>query len=446
MKFLGFEINKQKQPAKASVIRRESFESYTAPKISEDKRNDWVSFGEKNDFPQYLNDLLYASPIHNAIVNSVATMMNGSEFSYVVKDGSEFVPTDAMQKVLLDNFTNSINRSEFYLKDLKYKVGFSLKHHGRFALECIWAADFSRLTEINFVDVSLVRSGKRNAKGTIEHYYVCKDWSNTRQNPPIRYDAYSRNTKNKNVQLYVYDRFGAGMDYYGLPDYVSAIPYCDLDGEIANFHKSAIKNGFAPSYIITEFGNFENEAERQAYVRNLKRNYKGSSEAGEVFIAFADSKENAPEIRAIETSNLDKQYLNLADTVIQEILSAHRVTSPMLLGIPTGARLGYSNELQNAYYIFEKTVIEPYREIVNRVFSELLSDWGVKGVSVVSKSLNPFAVEVKEEEPLISSIGAEGVQALQSIMADESLTIQQKGGLLVSVFGMTKEQVNEILL
>ena len=54
-----------------------SLSSYNRPKVKEDKKRDWVEYGDGNDFYTYLIDLFVQSTTNNAIINGVSQMIYG---------------------------------------------------------------------------------------------------------------------------------------------------------------------------------------------------------------------------------------------------------------------------------------------------------------------------------------------------------------------------------
>ena len=78
---------------------------------------------------------------------------------------------------------------------------------------------------------------------------------------------------------------------------------------------------------------------------------------------FSDDKTRTPEIQAISPSDLDKQYLALQELLTQNILSGHRVTSPMLMGIKNESGLGSNvDELNSAANFYLNTVVKPFQD------------------------------------------------------------------------------------
>jgi hypothetical protein len=62
----------------------------------------------------------------------------------------------------------------------------------------------------------------------------------------------------------------------------------------------------------------------------------------------------------------------MAPQIEQTILTSHRITSPMILGIKTAGQLGGRAEMLDAYDLFLETVIKPIQEEVLKGFEKVL--------------------------------------------------------------------------
>ena len=58
-------------------IRVLELSSYSAPEIKEDKRNEWVNYGEDNDYFNFLIDRYRNSTTNNSIINNVTRLVYG---------------------------------------------------------------------------------------------------------------------------------------------------------------------------------------------------------------------------------------------------------------------------------------------------------------------------------------------------------------------------------
>jgi hypothetical protein len=160
------------------------------------------------------------------------------------------------------------------------------------------------------------------------------------------------------------------MRYYPLPDYVGALKVIELDAQVDNFHLNNITNGVVPSVAITTFTN-ANEEEREAIEIMLRNQYGGTENAGALIYMDVDSPENAPVITPIQSNGTDEYYTTINDLVTQKILTAHRITSPMMLGIKTEGQLGGRDETIDAYLLFTNTVVRPFQQAILDCFDEI---------------------------------------------------------------------------
>ena len=111
--------------------------------------------------------------------------------------------------------------------------------------------------------------------------------------------------------------------------------------------------------------NFNNgvptEEERELIERRIIQKFSGSSNSGKFILAFNDNKEMAASIEPVQLSDASEQYQFLADESMRKLMVAHRVTSPMLMGIKDNTGLGNNaDELKTASLLFHNTVVTTY--------------------------------------------------------------------------------------
>lgn len=329
--------------------------------IVEKKGNYYVKFGEYNSFPNQLIELYNNSSIHNTCINAVVEGIKGEG----LVSTPEFV-------------TDVANHDKESWNSIFGKVAQDYKLYGGFALEVIWNKARTKIAEVYHIDFSYLRAKEKNYRGKIPGYYISDEWdtaykygNQTVEDMPYL-PCYNPNTAMAEPkQIYVYKPYAPGQKYYPLPDYVGALRVIDLDMEVDNFHINNIKNGLAPSIAITTFTNAD-EDERQAIEAMLQNQYAGTDNAGSLIYIDVDSPENAPVITPIPQNGADDYYYNVNEMVTQKILTAHRITSPMILGIKTEGQLGGRAEVVDAYLLFTNTVIRPFQQDILSCFEELL--------------------------------------------------------------------------
>lgn len=309
----------------------------------------YIKNGADNNFPQDLIDLYNRSSVHAAAVNAIV--------QGVIGDG-----LTANEEMYLER-ANSHGES---WNDIFKKIAIDYKLHGSYAMEVIYSKDRSRL-EVYHVDFSLLRAAEKNHRGHIPGYFISTEWDKNRmgivKDEDIDYLPIYNPIK-KDIepnQIFVYKAYRPGQEYYPLPDYVAALRITDLDTSIDDFHSANIKNGLAPSLAITTFTNGSDDQIR-AIEDQLNANYGGTENAGSLVFMDVASQDEAPIITPIQQNTSDTYYTTINDMVTQKILTAHRITSPLLLGIQQPGSLGNRDEMLNAYALFQANVVRPYQQ------------------------------------------------------------------------------------
>ena len=107
---------------------------------------------------------------------------------------------------------------------------------------------------------------------------------------------------------------------------------------------------------------------------SLAAKFTGADNAGKFILTFSDDKTRTPEITAITPSDLDKQYLALQELLVQNILTGHRVTSPILMGIKSDSGLGNNaDELNSAANFYSNTVVKPFQEHILKILKKIFT-------------------------------------------------------------------------
>ena len=344
--------------------------SVTSPIVKETRGTDWIEYGTEewaNLYPQFLIDLYYNSSTHAAIINGTAEMIAGEDI--VIDEEGEAENLDRYIK--LKNFFYHTNGKETLHEVIK-KVSLDFKLQGAFALHIIWNKAKTEIVELYHIPVERVRAGIPNAMGVVDYYYVSADWSDTRENRPTPIQAFNVNDRTGASQLLYSGLYSPNMDVYHTPDYIAANNWAMVDQKVSEFHLNNISNGFSGSYMINFANGVPTQEERLALERSLANKFSGASNSGKMVITFSDDKTRTPEIFPISVSNADKQYLALQELLVQNILTGHRVTSPMLLGIKSETGLGSNvDELNAAFEVYLNTVVKPFQIHIIKVLAKI---------------------------------------------------------------------------
>jgi len=314
-------------------------------------KDEYIKFGDDNQFPHNTIELYNKSSINAAAINAIVEGIIGKGLT---ADNEDYI--------------KRANSSGESWNDIYAKVALDYKLHGSFALEIIWSKDRTRV-DVYHVDFSFLRAREKDLRGRVPGYFVSSKWdkigrsrTTVAEDEALYLPVFDPNRKTDEPhQIYVHKNYRPGQQYYPLPDYVGAYRVIELDAEIDNFHTNNIKNGLAPSLSITTFTNGSDDQLRDIEAQ-LNENYGGGDNAGSLMYIDVDSPENAPQIVPIPQNGADGYYTTINDLVVQKILTGHRITSPMILGIKTEGQLGGRSEVIDDYLLFQNNVIVPFQQ------------------------------------------------------------------------------------
>jgi len=448
------------------------FDMQKPPEIKEVKGKPYMFYGTKspykNQYPAMLIDLFNRSAKHNAIVSAKAMYVAGKGWG-INPDRVRNVTEEAQ----VNRLVTKANEVED-LNDILEKAALDFELFDGFALEVIPRKGGSGFN-IYHVPFQNVRTDEDS-----EIYYVSDEWH--KYNPEIQSElaAFDWNKPDHGI-LYV-KNYRPGTEVYPVPSYIGAIPYILTDIEIANFHYNSIKNGFSGGTIINLLNGMPptQEAKEELY-REFTEKLVGSDNANSMLLNFADGKERAAEILHLHGNDFDKKFDILNQTVRKEIFSGHRVSDPALFGIFKDGNFSQSQDLADAWQLFQNTYITPRQMFIERIFNGLAAVNGlpqaleIQVLEPVSVALSEATVvgvmtkeevreraglpqlEVNREEAVIdqATIDAQanlrgsvgGVTGLLSVLekvAQGFIPRQSAIEVLITLYGFTREQAEAV--
>ena len=357
--------------------------TYTSPEVIEKPNKQWVEYGEDNNYFQYLIDRYNGSATNNAAINGVSQQIYGKGL----------------------NATNSNRKPEEYAKmismfnkDTVRKLCYDLKLMGQCAIQVIYSKDRKSIAKLDHFPIETLRAEKANKDGEVEAYYYYKDWSNIKpSDEPLRIPAWG--FSKEPIEIYYVQPYKAGFYYYSPVDYQGGLQYCSLEEEISNYHLNNIMNGLSPSMLINFNNGIPNQEERRLLEGKIAEKFSGTSNSGKFILAFNDNKDAQAEITPVQLSDAHQQYQFLSEESTKKIMLAHRIVSPMLLGIKDSTGLGNNaDEIKTASLLMDNTVIRPFQELLIDCFDNLQAYKNI-ALNLYFTTLQPL--EFTEVDPTI---------------------------------------------
>ena len=347
--------------------------TYNKPEISEDKRKDWVAYGTDNNYYQYLIELFTNSATNNAIIGGVSSMIYGKGLDAL--DSSTKTEEYAAMRSIFSN-------------DCLRKVSLDLKLLGEASFQVTYKD--KRVYKAEHFPRQTLRAEKCNDEGKIEAYYYFSDWSNIKPaDKPKRIAAFGFGNGTE-PEIKIAKRYVSGYDYYCPVDYQGGLAYAELESEVSDYLINDVQNGFSGTKVVN-FNNGIPDQEQQLSIKNDVMRKLTGSRGEKVIIAFNNNAESKTTIDDVPLNDAPAHYEYLSTECSNKLMVAHRITSPLLLGIRTGNNgLGNNaDEIKTASLLFNNVTIRPYQDLLIDAIDDILAFNGIS-LKLYFKTLQPL--------------------------------------------------------
>lgn len=328
---------------------------YTIEKPYIDKMtrpNTWVKFDYDNLYPERVLELVNSSPLQKSILESKKTYILGAGLA------------QTEENIYTPNMTETW--SEFVEKCVTDMV-----YLNAMAIQCILNESGNRWSFYH-QPVTQVRLGNYNERNFIEKAYLCTDWRKAQRNRNVvEIPMFGSETPQKGKAYLLYFRpEQVGEYYYAIPEFMSAQNYIMADGALSQYYNNYIHNNFSANLAL-RFPTEPTEEKKQELYESLVASFGGAKNAGNILLLFGENGV-VPEINSIESVNADL-YNSVVDIIKLALVSANRLTSPILAGIATSSGFSSkSDEIIAAYNLYKLTVINQERAFILKCMNKLL--------------------------------------------------------------------------
>jgi len=386
----------------------------------------WVSWGENNDYPQFLIGLYYNSSIHGGIVNS--------KVKYIASSGLDAQTNDLPKWELIKKNGNA----PFSLDEISLMVAKDFELLDSFAI-LFRKNPISKFWDAHHVSTELIRKGEDSS-----FFYYSENWKERNQTEEKTGFKKIKNIEDLSLEdkeclLYVSSRSKQHIldektglltkSVYPIPSYSGAIKSIMASIEMNYFRYSEVVNSFKGGTMINiPTGAPDNEHDKKKLIAQLKGDATDRDKQGGIVVTFSRGSENAPTVTQINGNNLDQRYLLTQESIIDDIMVGHSVISPTLFSIKTAGQLGGSQELETAYQLFMNNYALERQKIITDALQyahyTLNNFYG--DIFFISKPLS------LSQEPDSKSIVADSLNKMSPLLANavlKNLTINEQRAL-----------------
>ena len=319
------------------------------PEYREKKKEGYMEYGDRNDYPLYLVELFNKSAKHNAIVRNKVHYICGNGWT-----GN-------------DQFIEKPNRSE-NLNDLTRKISMDLELFGGAYIEVIWG--LGKVAEMWHIDYTKIRTNKDNTQ-----FWYKENWKDYKEKTEFVYPAFNPKVPQGKQIIYLKE-YRPNIGVYSLPVYFGALNYIESDIEVSKHVLGNAKTGFSASKLITLPDGTPSREEQNEIHRKFKNTYTGS-DGVKYMLSFVNDASRKPIVDDLGQSDLTKEDFGRVDELIQtNIFSGHQVTTPSIFGIAVAGKLGTRTEMRDGYEIFKNTYVNGKQQFLESFMNTMAGYFG----------------------------------------------------------------------
>lgn len=315
--------------------------------------NQYVTNGPDNDFFYYVEDRYMGSPTNQSVIDNIA--------NYIMGKGIKVVSGNVDINLIVSK------------EDLRsFITDFKIHGGGTFQVIYTYSRDkkIGKLVYLPTRTIAIKR--QQDLADEIEGYWYCFDWKNKTRFKPQFVPAFGYGENNETEILYI--KRPTPQPLFPLPDYLSGLQYAKVEEELSNYYVNHIQNNFAAGKIVNIYQgkDWTDEAMEEAENAILNK-VKGTSNAGNVIIAFNDSVEGKTTVDSIEITDAYQQFETLSSEAKEKILLAHKIVDPILVGLPQPS--GFSSQadqMAQSLKLLYRSQINPTRDIILKGLEEAL--------------------------------------------------------------------------
>lgn len=304
------------------------------PSKKEIKTNTYVTYGDKNNYPNFLYSTYSDCPSLQTIVNGLA--------DYVVGDGVLCsVMAQPNPGETWDEFITHL-AADYFLYGICYYQVVEAKNNTPKSL--YW------------LDALYVRCDEDN-----ETFYYNEDFgkSYVKTSNTISYPKYKAGFNQPTSVVCVKTPLGKGT--YSQPIWGSALKSVLTEVAIDDFHLNEIDNNFSSTAIINFNNGVPSEEDMDEVEKKVGRKFTGHQNAGRFMLSFNNGVANRTTVERVNTDDFDKRYDALATKTQKQIFTAFGV-SPVIFGVLRDTTGFSDQDFTYAFKLANKTRIQPVQK------------------------------------------------------------------------------------
>ena len=360
---------------------------YTSPKVIEKDTEDWVTFGDKNNYLRMIIEVYNSSPTMQACVNEISRLTYGKGLA-VLDDEGQPIESKGNSKVAKQiKQLKEIMSDEDVRRTIFDRVLFSQS-----ANKVVKSGQgrYSKVESIKHWPIITLapKKMKPGVDTDIKSFYFYPDWEKfdaDKKGQLKLIPAWNQDEDNAETVVLKLCRRYKPNNYYWVPmDYSAGIDNAIMEKELGEMRVNQAKKHFTPKAIININRAVETEDEKEYIAQDVKEKYTGS-DGNEVIVSINEVEGEEMTIETIQLPDTSARIETEYKLSSRMIALAFNVQNPKIIGLITEGENGLgnnANEIEISNNAFMKKTIMPVREELIRHWKDILKDNGMEELNI----------------------------------------------------------------
>ena len=397
------------------------------------------TYGEKNDQPQRIAEVIEASTTASSCVNIYAKFIAGRGFA------------DAAF------YKRVVNRCGADVDALLRAVADDFAHFGGFAIHVNYNG-LGEITTASHVPFEWLRFEELDENFRFDRLAMHPDWGRrfTKLRPfrpkdieffhffDPRPDTIEREVQEaggwngyRGQILYYSNR---GEKTYPLPIFAAALTDMNTEEGLSNVRLRNARNNFLPAGMIIDYDNTANSDRQESETKAELQAFQGDTVAGTLLYVNVKNGETPPEFKPFKSSNYDKDF-EQAEKNAPDIIGRAFMQPPILRAEDVGANFGA--DLMTNAYDFYNSITEDERMAVSQQFRRIFEHWYDPTINAAG-NYEILPKEYRVNATLAERLG-DNIDKVLEIIFDKTKSEPAKRAVLSIVYGLEEESINKLL-
>lgn len=309
---------------------------------------DWILNGDNNDNFKIIEDAYDDSPTNQSIINAFV--------NYIYGEG-----------IINKSKLSILDINQYISKEDIKLICYDFKTYGGYSIQIIWDSndENKKPLKIKYIPISKLGVNYNTDTLEIDGYWYCWDWTKRFTYRPEMHPKFTGVYKGNDLEILVVKR-PSSKTFFPVPDYISGIPWAQVEGELANAGINHYRNYVSDITVVNyNGGSVIDEEERRIQADKVRDTVTGSDNESKVFVSFNESIEDALVIDRVSPPDANQQNIFYSEEAERKLIVAHSAPPILFSGSNTGN--GFSSnadEIEVATNALYRRHINPIREMI----------------------------------------------------------------------------------